>query len=73
MRNCLHCANWRIATKQNGKTVLLEMAIYKYGQCTKQNVWEYFGQSHTCNKFEQAQDCVVSRRIDEVANAKNKK
>lgn len=62
MRNCLHCANWRITTKVNGRAVILPMAAYRYGQCAKGHVWEYLGQSHTCSKFEQATEVVVDRR-----------
>ena len=67
MRDCLHCANWRISEKrQDGKSYLLDMAAFDFGRCAKLEIWEYRGKSWSCSDFKTAETAVIEIRKREL-------
>ena len=67
MRNCLHCAHWRISEKrQDGKSYLLDIAAFDFGRCAKLEIWEYLGKSRSCGDFKVAEKAVIEIRQREL-------
>lgn len=52
--------------KFDGKTYLIAMAEHHYGLCRHFEVWDLFGKSYVCGKFQTASGVAIEKRKKEM-------